>query len=173
MVGSGLLLVCSSFWVMTGWTPDVSEHDIMMTIMLQGAGMGLVFTPLQVLAFATLPAEMRTEGASLFSLLRNMGAAIGVSVTSTILARNAQALHEVIGGSVTPFNRALAAIGLYDPATHHGAALLDKVVTQQAQIIAYSNDYVMLICTTLPALLLLLVMRRPGGLVVVKAEPME
>ncbi len=173
LVGIGLLLICSSFWVMTGWTPDVSEHDIMMTITLQGAGMGLVFTPLQVLAFATLPAEMRTEGASLFSLLRNMGAAIGVSVTSTVLARNTQALHEVIGGSVTPFNRALAAIGWYDPTTHHGAALLDKVVNQQAQIIAYSNDYLMLICTTLPALLLLLLMRRPGGIVAVKAEPME
>jgi MFS transporter, DHA2 family, multidrug resistance protein len=173
LVGAGLLLVCSSFWVMTGWTPDVSEHDIMMTIMLQGAGMGLVFTPLQVLAFGTLPAEMRTEGASLFSLLRNMGAAIGVSVTSTVLARNAQALHEVIGSSVTPFNRALAAIGWYDPTSHHGAALLDKVVTQQAQIIAYSNDYLMLIFTTLPALLLLFVMRRPGGIVAVKAEPME
>ncbi|MFL5256505.1 MAG: DHA2 family efflux MFS transporter permease subunit [Rhodopila sp.] len=173
LVGIGLVCICGSFWVMTGWTPDVSEHDIIMVIMLQGAGMGLVFTPLQVLAFATLPAVMRTEGASLFSLVRNIGAAIGVSVTSTMLARNTQAMHEVIGSTVTPFNRALAAIGLYDPSTHHGAALLDKVVNQQAQIVAYSNDYMMLICTTLPALLLLLLMRRPGGMVHIKPEPME
>jgi DHA2 family multidrug resistance protein len=158
---------------MTGWTPDVSERDIIMVIMVQGAGMGLVFTPLQVLAFATLPAAMRTEGASLFSLVRNIGAAIGVSVTSMMLARNTQAMHEVIGSSVTPFNRALAAIGMYDPATPQGAALLDKVVNEQAQIIAYSNDYMMLICTTLPALLLLLLMRRPGSMAAVKAEPME
>ncbi|HVZ06354.1 DHA2 family efflux MFS transporter permease subunit [Rhodopila sp.] len=173
LVGVGLLLICSSFWMMTGWTPDVSETDIIIAIMIQGAGMGLVFTPLQVLAFATLPAAMRTEGASLFSLVRNIGAAIGVSVTSMMLARNTQIMHEVIGGSVTPFNRALAAIGIYDPATQHGAALLDKVVNHQAQIIAYSNDYMLLIYTTLPALLLLLMMRRPKGIIAVKAEPME
>ena len=173
LVGIGLLLICASFWEMTGWTPDVSERDIIIVIMVQGAGMGLVFTPLQVLAFATLPAAMRTEGASLFSLVRNIGAAIGVSVTSMMLARNTQAMHEVIGSSVTPFNRALAAIGIYDPATPRGAALLDKVVNEQAQIIAYANDYMMLICTTLPALLLLLLMRRPGSMAAVKAEPME
>jgi MFS transporter, DHA2 family, multidrug resistance protein len=174
LVGAGLMLICVSFYIMTGWTPDVSQHDIIVTIMLQGAGMGLVFTPLQVLAFATLPAILRTEGASLFSLLRNIGAAIGVSVTSTVLARNTQALHEVIGASVTPFNRPLAGLGAFDPTTHHGAALLDQVVNHQAQIIAYVDDYVLLICTTLPAILLLLIMRRPNyrGLVA-KPEPIE
>ena len=173
LVGAGLVLICSSFWIMTGWTPDVAESEIIMTIMIQGAGMGLVFTPLQVLAFATLPPVMRTEGASLFSLVRNIGAAIGVSVTSLMLARNTQTMHEMIGSSVTPFNRALAAIGMYDPATQKGAMLLDKVVNHQAQIVAYANDYMMLICTTLPAVLLLLLMRKPSGIVAVKPEPME
>ncbi|HYZ21213.1 MAG TPA: DHA2 family efflux MFS transporter permease subunit [Rhodopila sp.] len=173
LVGAGLLLTCGSFYIMTGWTPDVSQYDTVTVIMLQGAGMGLVFTPLQVLAFATLPAAMRTEGASLFSLLRNIGAAIGVSVTSTMLTRNTQTLHEIIGASVTPFNRALAAVGAYDPFTHHGAALLDQEVTRQAQIIAYADDYMMLICTTLPALLLLFIMRRPRSAAAVQAEPME
>ncbi len=173
LVAVGLVLLCSSFYVMTGWTPDVSQHDIIVTIILQGAGMGLVFMPLQVLAFATLPAPLRTEGASLFSLLRNIGAAIGVSVTATVLARNTQALHEVIGSSVTPFNRNLAAVGALDPTTPRGAALLDSLVTHQAQIIAYVDDYVLLICTTLPAILLLLVMRPPRHAVVAQAEPME
>ena len=141
--------------------------------MLQGAGLGLVFMPLQIIAFATLAPALRTEGSALFALLRNIGAAIGVSVTSTMLARNTQALHEVIGASVTPFNRALAAIGAFNPATHHGAALLDRVVNRQAEIIAYMNDYVLLICTTLPALLLLLLMRRPERAAAVTPEPME
>src|SRR5690242_20799267 len=63
--------------------------------------MGLLFTPLQVLAFVTLSPSMRTEGAALFSLLRNLGAAIGVSVATSMLARNAEAMHEMIGASVT------------------------------------------------------------------------
>ena len=150
---------------MTGWTPDVSVHELVITIMVQGAGLGLVFTPLQVLAFATLAPSLRTEGAALFSLGRNIGAAIGVSVTTSLIAHNAQALHEIIGASVNPFNRALQTIGAVnpwmDPANHHGAAMLDQIVNHQAQIIAYINDYVLMIFTTLPALLLLLLMRRP------------
>ena len=165
LVAIGLLLICFSFWQMTGWTPDVSAREIVISILIQGAGMGLVFTPLQVLAFATLPAEMRTEGASLFSLLRNIGAAIGVSVTSALLTYNAQTMHEIIGSAVTPFNRALQTIGpanrLLDPSTAGGAAMLDRIVSHQAHIVAYSNDYVLLIITTLPAILLLLLMRVP------------
>ena len=166
LVGIGLLMTCVSFWLMTGWTPDVSRAALITAIVIQGAGLGLVFTPLQLVAFTTLAPSLRTEGASLFALGRNIGAAIGVSVTSTLLARHTQGLHEVIGGAVTPFNRALQALGpgahaVVDPLARRGAAVLDQVINQQAQIIAYVDDYVLMICTTLPALLLLLLMRRP------------
>ncbi len=169
LVGGGLVMLSYTFWLMTRWTPDVSEREIIIAIIIQGAAMGLVFSPLSVLAFVTLPPALRTEGASLFSLLRNVGAAIGVSVFSSLLARNAQAMHEMIGASVTPFNRALQTVGppggnmrhWLDPATRHGAALLDRMVNQQAQIVAYADDYVVLIMTALAALVLLLVMRPP------------
>jgi DHA2 family multidrug resistance protein len=168
LMGAGLTLLCWSFWVMTGWTPDVTERTVALVIVVQGVGLGLVFIPLQVLAFSTLPIALRTEGAALFSLFRNIGAAIGVSVTSDVLAHNAQALHAEIGAYVTPFNRALqhgAAQHVYDATQRHGAAMLDQVVNQQAQIIAYVDDYWMMIFTTAPALLLLLLMRRPRTIV--------
>jgi len=165
LVGIGLLMLSYTYWLMARWTPDVSEREIIFAIVLQGGAMGLLFTPLQVLAFTTLEPAMRTEGASLFSLLRNLGAAIGVSLATSLLARNAQAMHEMIGASVTPFNRALQAVGsahhLIDPATRHGAGLLDRIVNQQAQIVAYADDYVLLILTTVPAWLLLMMMRPP------------
>jgi DHA2 family multidrug resistance protein len=176
LVGIGLLMTCVSFWLMTGWTPDVSQRELITAIIIQGAGLGLVFTPLQLVAFTTLAPSLRTEGASLFALARNIGAAIGVSITTSLLAHNAQGLHEVIGASVTPFNRALQALGpmargLLDPASRHGAAVLDQAINQQAQIIAYVDDYVLMIVTTLPALLLLLLMRRPPRSIVrVKAS---
>jgi MFS transporter, DHA2 family, multidrug resistance protein len=173
LAGTGLILLCVSFYIMTGWTPDISQRSVVLTIILQGFGLGLVFMPVQILAFATLAPALRTQGASLFALLRNTGAAIGVSVTSTMLTRNAQALHEVIGGSLTPFNRALAAFGALNPHTSHGAAVLDRMVSRQAEIIAYMDDYVLLICTTLPAVVLLLVMRRPRQGAAVEAEPVE
>jgi MFS transporter, DHA2 family, multidrug resistance protein len=163
LVAGGLLLICYSFWRMAGWTPDVSQHEIIAAIVIQGAGLGFVFTSLQLLAFVSLPAALRTEGASLFSLLRNVGAAIGVSVMSSLLAHNVQALHEIIGGAVSPFNRVLQAFGqlqpLFAPTTPKGVAMLDGLVNQQAQIIAYIDDYVVMIFATPPALLLLLLMR--------------
>jgi len=165
VMACGILALTWSMWEMTFWTPDVAQWKIIMTIMVQGAGLGSVFLPLQVMAFATLPGQYRTDGTSLFSLFRNLGAAVGVSVTSAMLAHNTQALHAEIGASVTPFNRALQGGGAvshaWNPATAHGAALLDQIVNQQAQVVAYIDDYRMMIFTTLPSLLLLLLMRRP------------
>ena len=176
LMGFGITLLIGSIWEMTSWTPDVAQSRIVGTIIVQGAGLGFLFIPLQVIAFATLPAQYRTDGASLFSLSRNIGAAIGVSVTSFMLAHNTQALHAEIGASVTPFNRALqnggAAEHAWNPATHHGAALLDKVINQQAQITAFADDYKMMIFTTIPALLLLFFMRRPRA-AVAKPAPGE
>jgi DHA2 family multidrug resistance protein len=104
LMGCGILALSWSMYRQTGWTPDVAQWQIMSTIVVQGAALGLIFLPLQVLAFSTLPASYRTDGASLFSLFRNIGAAIGVSVTSSLLAHNTQILHEQIGSMVTPFN---------------------------------------------------------------------
>ena len=166
LMAFGIITLVWSIWDMTTWTPDVSQWRIAATITVQGAGLGFLFIPLQVLAFATLPGQYRTDGASLFSLFRNIGAAIGVSVTSSMLVHNTQVLHEQIGGTVTPFNRALMDGGavehFWDPATRHGAAMLDSVINQQAQIIAYMDDYKMMIFTTAPMLLLLLLMRKSG-----------
>jgi DHA2 family multidrug resistance protein len=118
-----------------------------------------------MLAFATLPQQYRTDGASLFSLFRNIGAAIGVSVTSSLLTHNTQVLHEQIGASVNPFNRALqdggAIAKAWNPMQAHGAAALDQLVNTQAQIIAYIDDYRLMVFSTLSSLVLLLLMRRP------------
>ncbi len=161
-IALGVLLLCGSLWSMTHWTPDVSQGAMVINIIVQGFGLGFVFIPLQVLAFATLTPALRTDGTSLLSLSRNVGSAIGVSVTSALLTRNSQILHEQIGGYVTPFNRMLQHYKAWDPSTHHGAAALDQIVQRQAQIIAYLDDFKLLIFTSLPALLLLLLLRRPA-----------
>ena len=162
----GIVMLSWSTWEMTSWTPDISQWTIIATIMVQGAGIGFAFLPLQVLAFATLSPQYRTDGASLFSLLRNIGAAVGVSITSSLLVHNAQVLHESIGASITPFNRALQGGGMisraWNPMHAHGAAMMDQIVNQQAQITAYIDDYWMMTFTTLPSLALLFLLRRPG-----------
>ncbi len=163
----GILLLLWSLYRATHWTPDVSAKELVLTLIVQGAALGFVFIPLQVVAFATLPAALRTDAASLLSLLRNVGSAIGVSITSSMLAHNIQVVHSELGAFVNPFNRALQGGGMVsrmlDPNTSAGAQMLDGMINNQAQIIAYMDDYKLMIWTTLPTLVLLMIMRRPAA----------
>ena len=167
LMAFGLLLLVWSLWQSSTWTPDIERWPMIATLMVQGAALGFVFIPLQVLAFATLPVALRTEGTALLNLFRNVGAAIGISVTSALLAHNVQVVHSELGAFASPFNRALqggGAVTQYlDPANRTGAQVLDAVINNQALIIAYIDDYRFMMLTTLPALLLLFLMRRPGA----------
>ena len=167
----GLLLIAGSLWQMTGWTPEIAIFSFAATSVVQGFGLGFVFIPLQVIAFATLPVELRTEGTALFSLMRNVGSAIGISITSFLLAQNTQIMHAEIAAHVTPFNRMLQTGGAYlfwNLTTHRGLAALNDEVTRQAQIIAYAYDFKFMLMITLPSVLLLLLMRAPRS---AKAAP--
>jgi DHA2 family multidrug resistance protein len=95
LMGTGLVVVAVSLWLMTGWTPDVSQFEIVTNAVIQGIGIGLVFTPVTVVAFATLPPELRTDGTAFFNLARNVGGAIGISVTSLLLVRDTQVARAV------------------------------------------------------------------------------
>ncbi|MBU6498305.1 MAG: DHA2 family efflux MFS transporter permease subunit [Rhodospirillales bacterium] len=167
MMASGVILMCGTLYAMSGWTPDVPERQLVTTIVIQGFGMGLVFNPLSVMAFATLPARLRGDGAALLSLFRNIGSAIGVSITSFSLSRNAQVVQSSLSQVATPFNRVLhdgsPLARLLDPATPHGAQLLNGMIERQAQIIAYNDDYLLMTWLALPTLLLILLMRRASG----------
>ena len=137
---------------------------MMLTLVLQGFAMGLVFNPMSVMAYTTLSPQLRGEGTAMQSLARNIGSAIGISVTSFTLTRGMQTTHADIAAGITPFDRVLqmgdAVSRMLDPATRHGAALLDQMINQQAQIIAYNNDFRLMTLTIVPPMLLLLFMRR-------------
>ena len=168
----GISALAFSMWEMTSWTPDVQPFTLAWVTAVQGFGLGFVFIPLQVVAFATLPAEFRTDGTALFSLVRNVGSAIGVSVTSFMLAQNTQVMHSQIAETLTGFNRMLQTGGAYliwNTAIAHGRAALNGEVTRQALAIAYVDDFMLMFWVTLPTAFLLLLMRRPKQ--VVKAEP--
>jgi DHA2 family multidrug resistance protein len=171
LMAIGVGLLAWSLYRMTGWTPDVSQGSMIVNTMIQGAGLGFVFIPLQVIAFATLDPILRTEGTALLSLLRNLGSAIGISVTSALVTRNTQIEHSVLSGFASPLNRAFqGATEALSPVTAHGAQSLDAIVTQQASIIAYADDFKLMMITSLPMLLLLPLMRRPKRSAAAPAE---
>jgi len=165
LMGIGVLCLVASFYAMTGWTPSVSVTQIVIVIMAQGFGLGFVFIPLQVVAFATLDAKLRGDGSALLSLVRNVGSAIGVSVCSMMLVRSEQTVHSELAEVANPFNRLLQAGGALqrylDPMTAHGARMLNGMIDQQSTIIAYNNDSKLMLLAALPTLLLLLMMRKP------------
>jgi DHA2 family multidrug resistance protein len=164
MMFIGFVMLAESAREMVGWTPDVDAWSLAYTTMLQGAGLGLVFTPLQVIAFGTLPVDLRTDGTSLFSLVRNVGSSIGVSIAAFLLTQNTQIMHAQIAEHVTPFNHMLQSGSAYlfwNSATHAGLRALNDEITRQASIIAYMDDFKLMLLVALPPILLLLLMRKP------------
>ncbi|MCB5945411.1 DHA2 family efflux MFS transporter permease subunit [Acidocella sp. KAb 2-4] len=161
----GYVLLGLALYMQEGWTPDESEAYMILTITIQGAGLGAVFVPLQVVAYYTMRPALRTQGAALLSLVRNVGSAIGISITGALLQHMAQAEHAVLAGQITPFNRTLQIGGtvsqMLDPTKPAGAALLNSLIDTQAQIIAYIDDYKFMLLATVPAMACLLLMRKP------------
>jgi DHA2 family multidrug resistance protein len=162
---AGYLLLMLSMWMMMGWLPSVSQEYIIETLVVQGFALGLVFTPLQVVAFYTLDPALRTQGTALLSLTRNVGSAIGISITEAIQTQMAQYEHATISSAITPFNRALQVGGeisrMLDPFSAKGAALLNSMIEDQASIISYIDDFKFMLLVTIPAILVLVLMRKP------------
>jgi DHA2 family multidrug resistance protein len=88
LLAIGLGLTAWAFYAMTGWTPDVSQREIVIVGLVQGVGLGFLFVPLTTVALATLPPEQRTEGSGLFNLSRNIGSSVGISVVNALLTSN-------------------------------------------------------------------------------------
>ncbi len=105
--------------------------------------------------------------------MRNVGSSIGISVTSFLLAENTQAVHAQIAASVTPFNRMLQTGGAYlfwNSATSGGLGALNAEVTRQASIIAYVDDFKLMLMICLPAALLLFVIRLKSAVPFVRSS---
>jgi DHA2 family multidrug resistance protein len=162
----GLLLASFSQWEMTQFDLDITGWDVVRTGIVQGLGLGFLFVPLSTIAFSTLAPRLRTEGTALFSLVRNIGMSIGVSIVITKLSSNVQANHAGLAQFIEPFSFALrqaAASGVVDPGTPLGLSLLDAEVTRQAATLAYLQDFRMMTWVTLAALPLVLLLRgRPS-----------
>jgi MFS transporter, DHA2 family, multidrug resistance protein len=166
LLAVGLGLTAWSFYAMTGWTPDVSQTEIVVIGVVQGAGLGFLFVPLSSATLATLPPDQRTEGAGIYNLSRNIGSSVGISVVTSLLTQNTQANHADIAQHITAVNRQFdnpAIAHMLSPVTAAGRAALDAIVAQQAQIIAYIDDYKLLMIATLAAVLLLVVFKKPSA----------
>jgi DHA2 family multidrug resistance protein len=160
----GLVLMAWSLWDMTKFNAEIGLYEIIYTGVIQGVGLGFIFVPLSAAAFATLAQRYRNEGTAMFSLVRNVGSSIGISVVMTFLGHEAQVSHAGLGESINQFSRALHGPGIPEIWNLHsqlGLAALNGMVNHQAVTIAYLNDFRLMLYLTVLATPLLLLIRPP------------
>lgn len=168
LVGAGFAMAAWSLYDMTTWSLEMGSTPFIVAGLVQGLGMGLIFMPLNGMAFATLPAHQRTEAASLTNLSRNIGASIGISLVTTILARSSQVSHADLAPHITAER-----LQTLDPAllanmgsqTDMLLALANAEVTRQAAMIAYLNDFKAMMIVTAASIPLVLFLKRPRAVV--------
>ena len=171
----GLMITAGTLYEMTGWSLDTQQHTIVTTSIIQGVGLGLLFVPITSVAFLTLPGQMRNGAAAITTLVRNIGSSIGISMVIANLTSKTTYMHERLGAHITPFSDALQfpdvsnALNLN---TDAGKAALDGMVTQQANMIAYLNDFKLLMILTIAVMPLVLMIgsTRKAGPAAAKKE---
>ena len=129
---------------MTGWTDQTSVSEIVTLSIIQGFGFGLVFVPLSTVAFLTLPNHLRTDGTSMLTLMRNVASSIGIPIVIAQLTEGSRRVYAVLSEHINPFNHALQmpdVSRMINLGTDTGRAMADVMVSLQAQIIAFSHDY--------------------------------
>jgi DHA2 family multidrug resistance protein len=164
LIALGLAIMAFSLWQMASFTLEMGSSLVAWSGFIQGLGMGLIFIPMNMLAFATIAPRFRTSASSLVNLMRSLGGSIGISMTTVLLARNLQTSHADIASKITPESTPPldpGVIGMIGNFSESVLAMLDAEVNRQAAMIAYIDDYWLMMWITLAALPLVLLLRKP------------
>jgi DHA2 family multidrug resistance protein len=162
LLAVGFLGQGMSTWLMSQFNLDTGPNEVFWAALLQGFGVGMMFVPLTVITFATLPVELRTDGSALFHLLRNLGSSIGIALAVTYLTRSTQHNRAELAEFASPLNEILRAPGLFgdwDLSSQAGLAAIELEINRQASMIAYVNDFHVMTLLALAALPLILLAR--------------
>jgi DHA2 family multidrug resistance protein len=162
----GLLLTAASMWQMTGFSLYMGMGPVVTSGLVQGFGLGCTFVPLNTIALSNLPRHILTQGTALRSLMRNLGGSLGISILEAKLTENIQMVHSRLVEQLRPDNplaqvpQLAAPFSLTDPA---GLAALNAEVTRQASMVAYLNDFALMMFMALGSCLVLLLIRSQPG----------
>jgi len=168
LIIGGLCLFAISFFGMSHFDLQMGYFSMIWTGVVQGLGMGLIFLPMTTLAFATLPANLRADGTGVFTLVRNLGNAAGISIMQALFVQNSSIVHARLTEGLTPDNP-MAAPMLNGQANMEA---LNGQVTQQASMVAYIDVFHVMFLATLAAIPLVLLLRKPADQIPASAEPM-
>lgn len=154
----GMLLTAHSLYLMSCFNADTPAGPIVWSGVVQGLGLGLSFVPVTTIAYSTLPPSARTEAASMYSLMRNIGSSTGISLVITMLVRSTQINHAEIASRITPFDKRGILPAIWNTHGTDGLIALNAEITRQAAAIGFLNDFwlmMWMVLATLPLILML------------------
>ncbi len=157
----GFLLTAVSMWQMSQFSLQMGMAPVITSGLLQGFGLGCTFVPLNIIALSTLPRHIMTQGTAIRSLMRNLGGSIGISILVAALAENTQIVHARLVEPLRPDNPLVQGPYLAPPfslTTPGGMAALNAEVTRQAAMVAYIDDFKLMMLIALASLPLLLLL---------------
>jgi DHA2 family multidrug resistance protein len=161
IMAAGFALTGLSLWQMTGMTLDMDSNLIVVSGFLQGLGVGFTFVPLSAAVFATLAPSLRNDGTPIYSLLRNIGSSVGISIVQALLTEGTARAHAELAVDISSANPLLQTLPpAFDAATPAGLAALNVEVTRQAAMMAYVADFRVMMFITLATIPLLLLIRK-------------
>ena len=142
LIGIGLALNAVALFMLAGMSLLMNGRLIVISGFIQGLGSGTVFAPLATLAFATLDYNLRNEGTSMFTLIRNLGSSSGISILQALSYRSSQQVHSQLIEGLRPDNPIVATMSsqytLSDPL---GMSLLTNEVERQAIMVSYIDVF--------------------------------
>ena len=160
---TGLLISCVALWQMMHFDLSMGQGAFIVSGLIQGVGVGLLFVPLSTLAFATIAPHLRPEGSSVYTLIRNLGSSVGISIMNALVVANTQTVHGSLAAKIDPNDPVVRATlpRMFDPATLAGITSLNGEVTRQATMVAYVDDFRLMFVITIACMPMLLFMRKP------------
>lgn len=163
LLALGFVLNAVAAWQMTHFNLDMDSNLIIMSSVIQGVGLGMVFIPSNTLAFATVAPELRTDGAAINTLVRTMGSAIGISVMQAVFVMNMQTSYSDLIQNVRPDNPTIQALGQGGPIRVEDLSAWVPEVGRQAAMVSYVSDFHLVMLLTLAALPLVFFMRQQSA----------
>ena len=157
----GFTLTAVALWMMTRMTLDMDSNVVVVSGVMQGLGIGFTFVPLSTVTFATLAPSLRNDGTPIYSLLRNIGGSVGISIVQVLLTQGTARAHAELAGDISIGNLALGGLpSMLRPDSAAGLALINAEVTRQGAMMAYLGDFWFMLILTLLSMPLLLLIRK-------------
>jgi DHA2 family multidrug resistance protein len=176
LIGIGVVLIVTAMWRLGHLSVLAGDDDVRLALIIRGAALGLLFAPINNVAFGSLKPSEAQQASGLINLSRQLGGSFGIAVLASFVTTHTQVHRVDLISSLSPGNPLvqqrlqgmeayLLAHG-YPPGSAHQAAigLLDAQVTQQASMLSYNDAWMLLLITFIVVSPAILLLRRPRAL---------